>query len=1056
MALWMRAGRWAEAQAEANALREKVHAVAAGKRSRAEEAEDSTALSEVEWILSLSAAVQRKEQRIAISLSPLVGEEEEKGEALAQRVVATCHEVVQLCRSLVRSGVDVALHYAQALSAHQQAMAAVSSSTSSDSSLLSSHSPSSPRSQAAHISSRLRFSVYSYHLSTLVTSYLPWLVRMAREEAEVDGLIQRAESSLAMSSAALSGMEGRERGGCVGLLALLEGQLRMQCGADAKVVMGVLRGGLQPPDDMAGTWAGVVRERLLRQMQDTAAVLLREKEMEGGVKEERGEEGSGGEREREWVVEQLTRVRSWCRVHPQEVEEERGFLQGGVWLLENGDEGEGEAQEEEHEGERKEKEAETESMQVEGEEAEQEEEGAEGGPSDESADDGEWGQRRRQSVPAGSRRRGRRQQSPTPLCPSPPASPPTHYDVDDDDEGDVLLAEKTAQVRSQRLSRQLPRPTTRPPRKRRTVSQRSKRGEREAGSSTDDGADWIIEDRYEVKSTRPKPHPHLRTLAAPSRRSTRVVHPTGLTAFTRQQMLDMQAQRMKAQGGAVAMEEGERVVPLAASSPSRVSPVRASLSMNDLSDSDATTTEVEDRGVGRATQRQSHSLPLSVVGQDLPPSLSFRHTLDVVVDGVSHSLPLSPLIPAARDPTRRLRDEDLQGLSLSAVTAHLALHLHRQVGRVCAVRRVTVGGEEVSPDATALALFPPSGQAVEVEVEWRATSMWECFHSLCSMRALPCHPSIEGVIHPHGVDAEVSFPSPSPTLTSSALLPFLLSLRVEAATLTSLSLPPIPLTSDAVDAFTDVITCLHFPSSPLSLRRAYPLPSHLLPLTLLPPPVVPPAALSRLSCIRLSHVLLSSHCLSRVLSSLALLPSLTSVDVAYSPLTDLCLPSLTVLLTHCSTLSHLSLRSTPLTGRTPHLHLFTAALHSHPSLTSLDLSHSALTCEAMTAVLPGLIRLSVLRVGGGRVRGDVLRRFLQGVGRTERGCGMRLSLDEVEAVREDTVWWDLLYLVTGGDGGGGGPSRVREVSVRGCPLDAAKRAMVRALNAGGRTALLVF
>ena len=57
-----------------------------------------------------------------------------------------------------------------------------------------------------------------------------------------------------------------------------------------------------------------------------------------------------------------------------------------------------------------------------------------------------------------------------------------------------------------------------------------------------------------------------------------------------------------------------------------------------------------------------------------------------------------------------------------------------------------------------------------------------------------------------------------------------------------------------------------------------------------------PAPLSRLTRVQLSHAVVSSAALARLLTSFALLPSLTALDASYTAVNDACLPALTLLL----------------------------------------------------------------------------------------------------------------------------------------------------------------
>ena len=555
-------------------------------------------------------------------------------------------------------------------------------------------------------------------------------------------------------------------------------------------------------------------------------------------------------------------------------------------------------------------------------------------------------------------------------------------------------------------------------------------------------------------------------------------------------------------GGVIELDGGDgghRTTEAAASSGAsrsnraRTRPVRLSLSLNDMDgdDSDSTSTMAlaldEGRG-GRSSgallpahvDRQSRSLPLSIFDGaagglsdfPLPPSPPpIRHAIDALVDGAVFTVSLSPLVPAARDPLR-LTDEELEAIPLSSVLVLLSSVVSQQSGRECVLRPLLLQrSEALSADASARTLFPQQTDAalepplVAAQVaQWREASMADCYRAVCAHHSppLPRHPLVERqpLLRSHGVEAlALSFPTPSPaSLTSPCLQPLFLALRVEPASLTALSLPHILLQPDAVDALVEAIEAVHLSFASTALRRAYlqRCPQHrAVALSMLPSshPLASAVPLSRLSTVQLSHCLASSSCLARLLQAVALLPALSRVDASHTAVDDGCLPALTFLVQRCVGLASLSVCCTRLTGAAPLLlRPFAAAVQSAAALTALDIGRCCWTEEALAALLPSLGALSALSLSHTHPSPSSLRAFLACLARP--GCPLRsLHLDEVDALRDDSVWHDLLYLITRGTHQRGTAEgmtcAMSELSIRGCALDGNRAARLELLQARG-------
>ena len=276
MTMWMRAERWVEALHEARLLREVIEQRAAEGTTREEEEEGQQSMLDVEWVESMWAKVQRK-QRLQEDIDHLSrrwqlraeseegGKEAESDEADEGRLrsqLSMLHAVVQLCLSLAASNVGLHLHYATALQAHQDAQSLLSG--------------------AGRTFPSLSLSVHSFHVHTLVR-YLPWLVRMKRDSAEVDDVVQRGEHSMEAAKAALAqggaGCAGGGRG------EAREGAAGVAGGAAAVAVRWNCKGG-------DGRSAERLAER--RDGQCGARVAVGTDAANGGSAERRGRGGGWG------------------------------------------------------------------------------------------------------------------------------------------------------------------------------------------------------------------------------------------------------------------------------------------------------------------------------------------------------------------------------------------------------------------------------------------------------------------------------------------------------------------------------------------------------------------------------------------------------------------------------------------------------------------------------------------------------------------------------------------------------------------------------------------
>ena len=351
-----------------------------------------------------------------------------------------------------------------------------------------------------------------------------------------------------------------------------------------------------------------------------------------------------------------------------------------------------------------------------------------------------------------------------------------------------------------------------------------------------------------------------------------------------------------------------------------------------------------------------------------PPALAAprpRSVLRVIVEGATYPLRLT-------DGDRAwLSDEELSAITVQHLMERLCLLLLHQTGRPCVLLHLLQAGEPLPSSETALSIFsrgsgedPPLLSAV-VE-SWKAVSMLDCYRTLCASHAPPLlsHPLVEQQLQEArtALTSHISFTEPSSTLTAARLLPLFLALRAESGTLRSLCLPPACLLhSDCIDALTETICYTQAASCFASVRIALLQRFPLLPMPAPPAVATQSLALQGLSAVSLRSTLISSASLSPLLHAMAALPALEELDLSMSLLDDDCLPALSFLLRHSSSISSLCLRRTLLRGEQRlFLSDFTSALSVSKTMTALDLSETDWCADGLLVVLPALSRLSTL------------------------------------------------------------------------------------------------
>ena len=386
------------------------------------------------------------------------------------------------------------------------------------------------------------------------------------------------------------------------------------------------------------------------------------------------------------------------------------------------------------------------------------------------------------------------------------------------------------------------------------------------------------------------------------------------------------------------------------------------------------------------SQPQSQSVPLALRPANGPPHTTYsdpivayrplrsvslpRHSVRYEVEDLTDVL---PLVAGADERSQALTDEELSAISMLSLADDLVQHIQRRTGRVCVIASISHRGELLSADHNALHVFQRHQQhgdrvnelpLLSIALDrWRPVALLDCYRTLCqTSSSLRIHPLVLQQLHSSVSATTIHFPKrPPPTLDSATLQPLFHALCVEPGVLTSLSLPAVPLQADAVVAFARSICSSQAPFIPLPTRLAYgELFQHAV-FPLQPPgqqqePL--PRALTHLSSISLSAVKPSLSHLSELLASFALLPALIDLDLSDTLLSDDCLSGISFLLCHSSSLSRLNLSRALFRAEfsTDRARLI-AALSSSKSLTELTLSHSHLSLETTTALLPNLVRL---------------------------------------------------------------------------------------------------
>ena len=214
-----------------------------------------------------------------------------------ERLLRLLHAQVQLCLSLADSNIAAAAHQAMAFTAHQQAIAAVSSS------------PCCPPSVVA--------SVHLYHCLSVARCLPGWALTQS-SAAETRAALTSARQSL--SAACLAGAGGMRH--------LLEAQLLFMAGQDGHRTLSLLRCGLQ---EVSGSEGGggddqrVLRAQLLLEMLQVLEVRQEEKED--------GSDSQSWTEDKEKVTAELQDTQRWAERQPEEADRQRRWLQYGQFML---------------------------------------------------------------------------------------------------------------------------------------------------------------------------------------------------------------------------------------------------------------------------------------------------------------------------------------------------------------------------------------------------------------------------------------------------------------------------------------------------------------------------------------------------------------------------------------------------------------------------------------------------------------------------------------------------------------------------------------------------
>ena len=305
--MWTRAERWDEAVRAAGEVERAVTGKAGGGGTAREKAE---AKEQVDTVYALAARVQRL-RALQAAVDRTTGE----GGVRAQ--VRLLHRVADVSAGLAESGVGVEGHWAAAMAAHQQAMAAVAKST-------------------EEVGEEVAAAVRGYFVYS-VTRYLPHLARVRRGVGEVEELLGAAGQAIRAARAAGQGEEEMRP-----VLSLFAAQLALQCGGEVAAVMAALQGAWGEVEEVEreeGVERWVLRAEILAVMGEALAVGAEE----GG--EEEGREVGGVSAE--WVGRMARKARRQMEGNEEEAEEEKLSLARRLWLLPDDEDG----VEEEAEGE---------------------------------------------------------------------------------------------------------------------------------------------------------------------------------------------------------------------------------------------------------------------------------------------------------------------------------------------------------------------------------------------------------------------------------------------------------------------------------------------------------------------------------------------------------------------------------------------------------------------------------------------------------------------------------------------------------------------------------
>ena len=301
MLMWMRAERWDEATREAAEVRRRLRSGAKDERE--------AALEQVELVESTWRQVQRK-LRLQRDIDRLHDDSKAAVDADLRAQLGMLHALVRACVELAESGVGVEGHWAEALAAHHQAIALM---TSVD----------------GQVPAELSARVHAFHAYTM-TRWLPHLIRCKLTMTEVEEAMADALRSISAARASLSCSPRLP--GLLPLLTSFEAQLRLQCGGDLDDVASLLEHAWAEldKDDLYDGSAWVLRGDIVAVMEEVCEAQ----------KDEQSEEKMAGmdwDERREWVRNMGTMARTERESSEDAADKEEAWLTRGLWLLPDDD-----------------------------------------------------------------------------------------------------------------------------------------------------------------------------------------------------------------------------------------------------------------------------------------------------------------------------------------------------------------------------------------------------------------------------------------------------------------------------------------------------------------------------------------------------------------------------------------------------------------------------------------------------------------------------------------------------------------------------------------------